>query len=74
MSNALLADDPAARPVPLTPMPGRALAHVVIVQHTSVEEEADTVAAFIGEGAASDIPGTLSSECIRWSLGDDTWI
>ena len=47
MSNALLANDPAARPMPLTPMPGRAPAHVVIVQHASVEEEAETVAAFI---------------------------
>jgi len=47
MSNALLANDSAARPAPLAPMPGRPPARVVIAQHASVEEEADTVAAFI---------------------------
>ncbi|HSE65964.1 MAG TPA: ATP-dependent helicase [Gemmatimonadales bacterium] len=47
MSNALLAHDPAARPAPLSSMPGRAPARVIILQHASVEEEADVVAAFI---------------------------
>lgn len=47
MSNALIGHDPLARADPLQPVPGRAPAQVFIVQHPTVEEEADTVAAFI---------------------------
>ena len=47
MSNALIGHDPSARQAPLTPQPGRPNANVYIVQHPSLEDEADALAAYI---------------------------
>jgi len=47
MSNSLISHDPVARPMPLTPTPGRPSANVVVVQHATQQEEADAVSAFI---------------------------
>lgn len=49
MSNALISHDPAARPTPLIPQPNRADADVFVVQHPSVEDEADALAAYIDQ-------------------------
>ncbi len=46
-SNALMTHDPRARQTPLKPMAGRGPANLVVVQHSSLEEEAANVAAFI---------------------------
>jgi DNA helicase II / ATP-dependent DNA helicase PcrA len=48
MSNALIANDPlTTRPQPLSPTPGRPNAEVYIVQHASLGDEADALAAFV---------------------------
>src|SRR2546429_3490121 len=47
MSNDLLAHDPVARQAPLAAQAGRAPASVFIVQHPSLGDEADTLAAYI---------------------------
>ena len=48
MSNALIANDPdRSRPTPLTPMPGREDANVVVVQHANLREEVGTLADFV---------------------------
>jgi superfamily I DNA/RNA helicase len=48
MSNSLIANEPArTRPVPLTPDATRANADVVVVQHDTLEDEVNGVAAFV---------------------------
>jgi DNA helicase II / ATP-dependent DNA helicase PcrA len=48
MSNSLIANDPlTTRQTPLAPSPGVSDADVYIVQHTSLADEADALAAFI---------------------------
>jgi DNA helicase-2/ATP-dependent DNA helicase PcrA len=47
MSNSVISHNSDARLAPLASLAGRAPAHVVIVQHATVEDEADAVAAFI---------------------------
>lgn len=58
MSNTLIGHNPDARTEPLTPSAGRDPATVVIVQHKTVEDEADAVAAFIDSYLAErpDLP------------------
>jgi len=47
MSNSLIGHDPSARPVPLKPQFGRAPATVHVVQHATIADEADAVAAYV---------------------------
>lgn len=48
MSNSLIANEPVrSRLVPLTPDPGRANADVAVVQHDTLEDEVNGVAAFV---------------------------
>lgn len=47
MSNSVISHNSDARLAPLSSVAGRAPAHIVIVQHETVEDEADAVAAFI---------------------------
>jgi superfamily I DNA/RNA helicase len=47
MSNALLAHDPSARQAPLRAQLGRADASLYVVQHPSIGDEADAIAAYI---------------------------
>jgi DNA helicase-2/ATP-dependent DNA helicase PcrA len=49
MSNTLIGNDTSARQKPLAPQPGRPNANVYIVQHQGLEDEADTVAAYIDQ-------------------------
>src|SRR5437773_969735 len=49
MSNDLIAHDPVARQTPLTAQPGRAAASVYIVQHPTLGDEGDTLAAYIDQ-------------------------
>lgn len=58
MSNALIGHDPSARQTPLTARRGRPNATVYVVQHATVENEADALAAYIDQYLAKrpDLP------------------
>jgi len=47
MSNELMRHDPDSRPTLLTPQKGRPDATVYVVQHESIEDEADAIAGFV---------------------------
>ena len=49
MSNSLLGHDPLARQAPLRSQVGRADASVYVVQHPSIGDEADTIAAYVDD-------------------------
>ncbi len=49
MSNDLIAHDPVARQAPLTAQPGRAAASIYIIQHPTLGDEADALAAYIDQ-------------------------
>jgi superfamily I DNA/RNA helicase len=49
MSNSLISHDPTARQTALRPLSGRPDASVHVIQHPSVEDEADALSAFIDQ-------------------------
>jgi DNA helicase II / ATP-dependent DNA helicase PcrA len=49
LSNSLIAHDPDARPAVMKPQPGRPEAIVHVVQHNTIADEADAIAAFIND-------------------------